>query len=58
MVCREDFQFKKLSMELKCTNSSVIKTFRVQWPVKKVVLTVFGEMKGPVTIDFLEKVQM
>ena len=31
------------------------KMFWVQWSVKKVLLTVFWNMKGPVTIDFLEK---
>ena len=28
----------------------------VEWSVKKVMLTVFQDMKGPITIDFLEKV--
>ena len=30
--------------------------FRVQQSVKKVVLTVFGDIKGLITIDFLKKV--
>ena len=32
-----------------------IKKFHVQWSIKKVLLTIFWDMKGPVTIDFLEK---
>ena len=29
--------------------------FQVEWSVKKVMLTVFWDMKGPITIDFNEK---
>ena len=31
------------------------KVFPTQLSVKKVMLTVFRDMKGPITIDFLEK---
>ena len=37
-------------MEWKCTEFPLIKR-----PVKKVMLTIFWDMKGPITIDFLEK---
>ena len=33
----------------------VKKIFQVQQSVKKVMLTVFWDIKGPMTIDFLEK---
>ena len=43
-------------MEWKHTDSPVKKKrFQVQWSVKKVMLTVFWDMKGRITIDFLEK---
>ena len=29
--------------------------FRAEWTVKKVMLKAFGDMKGPITIDILEK---
>ena len=47
---------KKKSIEWKCTDSQVKKKFREQYSVKKVMLTVFWDMKGLITIDFLEKV--
>ena len=31
------------------------KKFRTQWSVKKMMLTVFWDMKGPIISDFLEK---
>ena len=31
------------------------KKFRIQWSEKKIMLTMFWDMKGSMTIDFLEK---
>ena len=31
------------------------KKFQVQWPVKKVMMTVFWDMKGAISIDFFEE---
>ena len=42
-------------MNWKHTDSWVKKTFWAQHSVKKVILKVFLSMKGPITIDFLEK---
>ena len=42
-------------MEWKHTDSPVKKKFWVQQLVKKVILTVFRDMKGPITINFPEK---
>ena len=42
-------------MEWKYTDSPVRKKFQAQWLVKKVMLTVFWNMKGPIHIDSLEK---
>ena len=36
----------------------VKKTFWAQQSVKKVMLTIFWDMKGTIAIDFLEKVQL
>ena len=47
---------KRQTMESKQTDSPVNEKFRVQQSVKKVMLIVFKDMKGPITIDFLEKV--
>ena len=44
-----------MSMEWKHTDTLVKKKFWVQQSVKKVMLTVFLDMKGPIIIDFLEK---
>ena len=46
---------EKESMERKYTDSSVKKEFRTQWPVLKIMLTVFWAMKWTIMIDFLEK---
>ena len=43
-------------MEWKPTVSQVKKKFLVLQLVKKVILTVFWDMKGSITIDLLEKV--
>ena len=45
-------------MEWKHTDSPVKKKFRVQCSVRKIMLTVFSYMKGPITIDFLEELQL
>ena len=42
-------------MEWKHTDSPVNKKFWVQWSVKKVMLTVLWNVKGPIAIHFLEK---
>ena len=47
---------KRQSMEWKHTNFPIMKKFWVQWSVKKVMLSVFWDMKELLTIDFLEKV--
>ena len=41
-------------MEEKQTDS-LVKKLQVLQSVKKVLLTVFWDMKGPITIDFIEK---
>ena len=45
-------------MEWKNTDSPVKKKFGAQLSLKKVILTVFWDMKGPITIDFLKSVQL
>ena len=42
-------------MECKLTDSPVKKKFQVQLLIKKVMLTDFWDIKGLITIDFLEK---
>ena len=42
-------------MEWKQTDSPVKKKCQIQLSVKKVMRTVFWEMKGPITTDLLEK---
>ena len=39
----------------KHTDSPVKQMFLVQWSVKKGMLTIFWDMKVPITIDYLEK---
>ena len=46
---------KRQSLEWKHIDSPAKKKFRIQHSVKKVMLTVFCDMKGTITIDFLEK---
>ena len=46
---------KKTVHKVENIDSPVKKKFPAQRPVKKVILTVFWDMKGPITIDFLEK---
>ena len=48
-------KLKRYPMELKYTNSPVKKKFPAQQLIKKVMQTVFWDMKGTITIDFLEK---
>ena len=45
-------------MEGKPIDFSVKKKFWVQWSVKKVMMTVFWDMKGAITIGFHEKKKM
>ena len=45
-------------MEWKDTGSLVNKKFLTLWLEKNVILTVFWDMKEPITIDFLQKVQL
>ena len=49
---------KRQSMEWKYTDSLRKKKFWVQQSVKKVILTVFWDIKGFITIDFFEKVRL
>ena len=42
------YSINTLTLELK-------KKFHVQWSVKKIMLTIFWHMQGPITIDFFEK---
>ena len=42
-------------MVLKHTDASVKKSFWAQWPVKKIMLVIFWDMKRRITIDFFEK---
>ena len=48
----------QLHKGVKNTDSPVKKKFWVQLSVKKVMLTVFFDMKGFITTDLLEKVMM
>ena len=43
------------SMEWKYNDSLAKRMFWAQWSVKKVLLTVYLDMKGSMTIDFLKK---
>ena len=51
-ACIELKQFKERRRQ---RLSGKKKTFHVLWSVKKVMLTVFCDMKRPITIDYLEK---
>ena len=42
-------------MEWKHAKSLLKEKLQAPWSAKKVILTVFWGMKGPITIDFLEK---
>ena len=46
---------KIVNQRWKQTDSPVKKKFRAQQPVKKVMLTFFSFLKGPITIEILEK---
>ena len=46
---------KRQSIQWKSTDSPVKKRFRVLWLIKYVMRTVFKDMKGLVTLDFLKK---
>ena len=48
----------KICMEWKCTDSPVKKTFWAQQSVKKLMLTVYWDMKGPISNDFFEKTML
>lgn len=54
-VAHYEPECKQQSMQWKHTASPVKKKFRAQRSVKKVMLTVFWDVKGPITISFLEK---
>ena len=54
-VCHCKLESKRQTTEWKHTDSPVKNKFCTQQSVKKVMLTVFWYMKGPITIDFLEK---
>ena len=49
------YEFKRQSMEWKHVGSPVKKKFKSQRSTRKVMLTVFWDMQGPITISFLEK---
>ena len=53
-VCHDEPELKRQSLESKYTNYLMKKKF-VQQSVKNVILTVFWDMKQPITINFLEK---
>ena len=55
MVCFFETESKRESMERKHIDSLVKKKFRAQWLVKKIILTVFKDIQGSITVDFLEK---
>ena len=54
-VCSSNPELKRQSMVWEHTDSLVKEKFQVLWPVKK-MLTVFWDMKGTMTTDFLENV--
>ena len=58
MVCHYVPKSKLQSKQCKYTESPVKKKFRAQQTVNKAKLTVFGGMRGLITIDFFEKVQL
>ncbi len=55
-VCYYEPESKRQSMELKYADSLAKEKFQAQRSRKKTMLTDFWDMKGPMTIDFLEKV--
>ena len=46
---------KRQFMEWKYTHA-LAKKFQIQWSLKKVMLILFWDMKGSITIDFFEKI--
>ena len=54
-VCNDKLELKRQSMEWKTTDSPVMKNFRVELSLNKVMRTVFYDIKGSSTIDFQEK---
>ena len=46
----------KISLWSGNTESPIMKKFRVQQSAKRVILTDFWHMKGPITIDYIDKV--
>ena len=46
---------KRQFMEWKHSDSMVKKKFQAQQSIKKIILTVFLDMKEPITIEFFEK---
>ncbi|BFZ13665.1 hypothetical protein BsWGS_16704 [Bradybaena similaris] len=54
-VCQYEPESKRQSMEWKHVGSPVKKKFKSQRSTRKVMLTVFWDMQGPITISFLEK---
>ena len=57
-VWHYETDLKRQIMEMKYTDSPKKKTIRAQLSIKKVMLIVFWDVKGPITIDFLEKEQL
>ena len=47
---------EKQYMQCKHTEFPVKKKFQAQRSIKKIMLTVFWGMKGPITIDFLKNI--
>ena len=53
--CHNEPKLKMQSTEWKHTVSQEKKKFLVQWLIKKVMLKVLWNIKGPIPIDFLEE---
>ena len=54
-VCHEEPVSKRQTMKWKQTDSLVKKKFQAQGSVKKIMLIVFWDMKGSISIELLEK---
>ncbi|XP_067947100.1 histone-lysine N-methyltransferase SETMAR-like [Watersipora subatra] len=54
-VAHYEPESKQQSLRWKHPSSPVTKKFRVQRSVKKVMLTVFWDVRGPITVSFLEQ---
>ena len=55
-VCYYKPKAKRESMGWKQIDPRVMKMFPALWSIKKIMLTVLMNIKGPITINFIEKV--